>query len=437
MNNQPIIFDLKYTPYKPPTNATNEEIALHTENRSYYNMTGQENIYKYIMTEGKRAGKRTLLQYLEKNTGVFNQHGLIPKEEVKAMQERARANKGYIWHGFISLNKHDSVKINIPEKCIDLVKKTFPTFFRECRMSEKNIDLMCALHVDKPEHFHIHFVFWEKEPRYKGKSGEREYRAKGHTPTQAIDNMFVRLGLFVGEDKGTLPKARDNALQRLRDMTSFQEAVAKDENIRKEIIALSKAIPPKGRTGYGSQEMQPYRGRVDKIVKMILDYDKVSRQANLKFYMELDKKRKEIANICGKPYALTAGKNPDDVPVYHHKIDESNIKIIETIEEDYKRRQGNLIINLARAIKPEYYERNKKVRYKANDNRLKRKLAMSSYKLSRKIKSFFKSFGQEHRVMERDFSRRLQEIEEEMKAEKKRQEQETAKNNYKGANFKD
>ncbi|MGN0509029.1 MAG: hypothetical protein ACI4GX_07315, partial [Ruminococcus sp.] len=387
--------------------------------------------------EGKRAGKRTLLQYLEKNTGVFNQYGMIPKEEVKAMQERARANEGYIWHGFISLNKHDSVKINTPEKCIDLVKRTFPTFFRECRMSEKNIDLMCALHVDKPEHFHIHFVFWEKEPRHKGKSGVKEYRAKGNMPKQAIDNMFVRLGLFVGEDKGTLPKARDNALQRLRDMTAFNEAVAKDESIRREIIALSKVIPQKGRTGYGTPEMQPYRGRVDKIVKMILDYDKVSRQANLKFYMELDKKRKEIANICGKPYALTAGKNPDDVPVYHHKIDEGNIKIVETIEEDYKRRQGNLIINLAKAIKPEYYERNKNVRYKANDNRLKRKLAMSSYKLSRKIKSFFKSFGQEHRVMERDFSRRLQEIEEEMKAEKKRQEQETAKNNYKGANYKD
>ena len=304
-------------------------------------------------------------------------------------------------------------------------------------MSEEYIDLMCALHVDKPEHFHIHFVFWEKEPRYKGKSGERVYRAKGNMPKQAIDNMFVRLGLFVGEDKVTLPKARDNALQRLRDMTSFQEAVAKDERIRKEIIALSKEIPQKEKAGYGSKEMEPFRGRVDKIVKMILDYDKVSRQANLKFYMELDKRRKEIANICGKPYALTAGKNPDDIPVYHHKIDESNIKIIETIEEDYKRRQGNLIINLARAIKLEYYERNKNVRYKANDIRLKRKLAMSSYKLSRKIKSFFKSFGQEHRIMERDFSRRLQEIEEEMKAEKKRQEQETAKNNYKGANYKD
>ena len=437
MNNQPIIFDLKYTPYKPPSNATKEEIALHTENRSYYNMTGRENIYKYIMTEGKRAGKRTLLQYMEKNTGVFNQHGMIPKEEVKAMQERARANKGFIWHGFISLNKHDSEKINTPEKCIDLVKKTFPTFFKESGMTEKNIDLMCALHVDKPEHFHIHFVFWEKEAKYKGKAGEKIYRTKGKISRQAIDNMFVRLGLFVGEEKGTLYKARDNALQRLRKMTAFNEAVAKDEKIRKEIIALSKDIPQKGRTGYGTPEMQPFRGRVNKIVKMILDYDKVSRQANLNFCLELDKKKKEIANICGKPYALTEGKNPDDIPVYHHKIDESKIKIAETIEEDYKRRQGNLIINLAKAIKPEYYERNIKVRYKTNDNRLKRKLATSSYRLSRLFSRFFKAVGQEHRVMERDFSKRLQEIEEEMKAEKKRQEQETAKNNYKGANYKD
>jgi len=44
-------------------------------------MTGGENIFKYITTEGKRAGKRTLREYLEKNTGVFNQKGYIPQEE--------------------------------------------------------------------------------------------------------------------------------------------------------------------------------------------------------------------------------------------------------------------------------------------------------------------------------------------------------------------
>ena len=431
---------MKYTAYQPPKYATSEQIAKHKGERSYYDMSGEKNIFGYITREGKHSEKepkkRTLLQYLEKNTGVFNHNGMLNREQVKEMIKRAQGNKGFIWHGFISLNKHDSPKIDTPEKSIELVKKTFPMFFKEAHFSEKNIDLMCALHLDKEHHYHIHFEFWEKEPKYKGKDGERQYKAKGKISKQAIDNMFVRLGMFVGEDKGTLPKARDNALQRLRAMTSFKTAVANEEDIRKEVIALSKELPVSGRLSYGSKDMEPFRGRVDKIVKMILDYDKEARKSNLAFYLELDKRKKEIANICGKPYAFTEGKKPEDIPVYHHKIDESNIKIVETIEEDYKRRQGNLIINLAKAIKPEYYERNKKVKYKANDNNLKRKLAMSKIKVNRLFDKFFKTIGSSHRLFERDFSRRLQEIEEEMKAEKKQQEQEAARNNYKGVNYK-
>ena len=129
-------------------------------------MSGSENIYKYIMTEGKRSGKKTALEYLQKNTGVFNHNGMIGKEEVEAMKKRAQENKGNLWHGFISLSEEDSPKIDTPEKCIHLVKSVFPTFFKEAHLGEKNIDLMCALHLDRPHHLHIHFVFWEKEPKY-------------------------------------------------------------------------------------------------------------------------------------------------------------------------------------------------------------------------------------------------------------------------------
>ena len=420
---------MKYTPYQPPKYADGNELKSHQEMRSFYDMSGSTNIYKYIMTEGKRSGKRTFIEYLQKNTGVFNQHGIIPKEQVMEMMERANKNKGNIWHGFISLNKHDSEKIDTPEKCIDLVKKTFPMFFKEAHLGEKNIDLMCALHLDKPEHLHIHFVFWEKEAKYVGASGEKQFRAKGRISEQAIDNMFVRLGMFVGEDKGTLPKARDNALQRLREMTAVKIAMTSRTEIKEEILSLAKDLPTTGRLSYGSKDMEPFRERVDKIVNMILDYDEKARKSNHKFYLELDKKKEVIANICGKPLAFSEGNKPEDIPVYHHKIDENNIKIVETIEEDYKRRQGNLVINLAKFIKPEYYERNKKVRYRTNDNKLKRKLSISKRKISQRFSYFINSIGRDHQLLERDFSRRLQEIEEEMKAEKKRQEQEAAKNN--------
>ena len=51
---------------------------------------GGNNIYKYKM--------RDMISYFEKSTGVFNGDGFILQEELKAIQERAKANK-ILWHG--------------------------------------------------------------------------------------------------------------------------------------------------------------------------------------------------------------------------------------------------------------------------------------------------------------------------------------------------
>ena len=391
-------------------------------------MTGTENVLKYITTEGKRVGKATALEYLQKNTGVFNQNGLIPEEEVLGMKERAKENRGNIWHGFVSFNKQDSAKIDTPEKCIQLVKNVFPTFLQEAHLNPKNIDLMCALHLDRPHHLHIHFVFWEKEARIKGKDGILQYRAKGKISKQAIDNMFVRLGMFVDGNKDTIYKTRDEAVKRLRGMTAVKTAMSSTEEIKKEIIALAKDLPKTGRISYGSKEMEPFKGRVDNIVKLMLDYDGKARAANVKFYKALEEKRKVIANICGQDYVFSdknikPEKVEKDLPKYHHKIDASHIKVIEKIEEDYRRRQGNLVLRLAKFVKPEYYERKKGKKYKANDNKLKRSLIISKRNVGRRIDKFLMSFRRDmEELFERDFSNRLQDIEKEIESERARQE---------------
>ena len=109
MSNQPIIFDVQYTPYRLKKNATEKELAAHAEARAFYDMTGTKNVYRYITTEGKRAGKgANALDYLQKNTGVFNGSGMLSEEEVKKMQERVQENKGNIWHGFISIRPRNA-----------------------------------------------------------------------------------------------------------------------------------------------------------------------------------------------------------------------------------------------------------------------------------------------------------------------------------------
>lgn len=430
-NNQPIIFDLKYTPYSLSKKASNYDRNKNATERAFYDMSGEKNVYDYITTEGKRVGNKfTALEYLQKSTGVFNQNGMIPQEEVDEMKVRAKANKGNIWHGFISFNEHDSEKIDTPDKCIQLVKNIFPTFLRESGLNPNNIDLMCALHLDRPHHLHIHFVFWEKEPKFKNNDGTLGYRTKGKISGAAIDNMFVRLGLFADDERDKLHKARDDSLKKLRNMTCVKTAMYSTDEIKQEILSLAKDLPKTGRLTYGSKDMEAFRPRVDKIVKMLLDHDKTARKADLRFYERLDEKRRVIENICGKEYALSgANTSPQtierELPKYHHKIDESHIKIIETIEADYKRRQGNLVLNLCKFIKPEYFERDPNKRYKTNDNKLKRRLCISKRNVGRRLDKFFHSFGQESELIERDFSHRLQDIEKEIEREREEAQAET------------
>lgn len=363
-------------------------------------MTGEKNVFDYITTEGKRTGKRTALEYLQKNTGVFNDKGMIPQEQVDEMKARLKENKGNIWHGFISLNAVESPKIDTPEKCIELIKRTFPTFLKDAKFRPDNVDLMCALHLDRPHHLHIHFVFWEKGPKFKdSRTGENKYRRSGKIDKKSIDGMVVRLGLFLSDKKEILYKTRDEAIRNLRELLGAKALVCKPDDVKKEILALARDLPKEGRITYGSKDMEPFRDRVDKIVQMLLATDARARRANRRFYRALAGREREIKS--------------------HSQIDEKNIQVFDEIRADYRRRQGNLVLKLAKFIKPEYYENTRK--RKANDNKLKRSLGISRRNTGRAIKKFLSSFGQECEYIERDFYHRLQEIEEEMERERKKQ----------------
>ncbi len=78
-------------------------------------MTGGENVYKYITTEGKVAGKKTgkitALEYLQKSTGVFNGNGLLSEEKVAEMKERLKNNKGNIWQTLDEIEDEDRSQI--------------------------------------------------------------------------------------------------------------------------------------------------------------------------------------------------------------------------------------------------------------------------------------------------------------------------------------
>lgn len=77
----------------------------------------------------------------------------------------------------------------------------------------------------------------------------------------------------------------------------------------------------------------------------------------------------------------------------------------------------------AKYIKPEIFQT--RIKHKANDRTLKRRLAISRRKVSKLFDSFLSSFGGESKLLERDFTNRLPEIEKEMQEERVAQEYHT------------
>lgn len=154
-----------------------DKIEKHAKERAFYDMSGADNIFKYITTGrkilGEESKKFTMLEYLQKSTGVFNGEGTIDKEEVKAMKERLKENKGNLWHGFISFDKEHSEQIDDPEKCIALIKQTFGQFFKDAGFNLANMDLMCNLAFGSPRTFTYSLCFLGENGGRKEQTGGR------------------------------------------------------------------------------------------------------------------------------------------------------------------------------------------------------------------------------------------------------------------------
>ena len=436
MSGTPVIFNLAYTPYKLKKGSTEKEIKAHAEKRAYYDFTGDANYLRYMTTEGKLTGneskKFTMLDYLQKSTGVFNGDGMISKDELKEMKRRLKENKGNIWSGFVSFDEENSGKIDTPEKCIALIRKTFNEFFRDMGLDPREIDLICALHLDRPSHLHFHFEFYEKRPWLKNKrAAGYKYRSKGKVPIQTIDNMVERLTSYTIDDD--LKKRSDEARSALYKRKDFSEALCRDVAAKK-MKKLAEKILPTASFQYGKKDMAMYRREIDGIVEAVAMVDENVCAADIAFRAELMRKETALKSIMGKYYV----KRMKDDGIFKEEMTNASeffglkhIRTIDRLEWDYRRRLGNIVLKKVKYIQENTYKYNRTKKRKANDKSIKRHIAVSDNKIGRELSNFFGSVFDLFLPETQAYSNRLQEIEREMKEEKEKEEREAAaKNNY-------
>ncbi len=417
---QPVIFDIAYTPYKLKKNATKREIAKHRKERAFYDMSGADNIYKYITTEGKMYGeeskKYTMLEYLQKSTGVFNQDGMLSKEQVKEMRKRAQTGEKNLWHGFISFNKENSEKIDHPEKCIALVKQMFGQFFKDAGFDKNNMDLMCALHLDRPEHLHIHYVFWEKEPKIKNKrAAGYKYRAKGKISMDAIDKMTERLNAYTIDDD--LANKRQRAVDELMRTSEEYEIAQMNDVLRGWLKDLAEKLPTDKPLWYGSKETKPHRVLIDTVAEWLIDMDESTSKMHHAFMKELRTKEQKLQGIMGNYYKRRLDTERIFMERVPNMVDKEGIKSILTIERlewDYRRRLGNIVLKKVREIQRATHKRNPNRKYKTNDKNLKRRIAISSRQVRGIMDGLFSSVAELFSPETETYRNRLKEIEDEM-----------------------
>jgi len=385
---------------------------------------GGNNIYKYMTSDRKIRGEnsksdtRDMISYFEKSTGIFNGKGVISQKELEGIKQRAKANKN-LWHGFISLDEKYSHKINTPEKCITLVKNTFGDFFRDMGLSPDNVDLICSLHKDRPTHLHIHFWFAEKVPKCKYRGKETEYRHKGKIDQATIDRMHERLDKYVEQEHYI--STRREAIRQLKKISVRKQGTTK-EMIKKDLIELAKAIPKNAALSYASKDMEPYRERIDNIVRDFIDYDKQTRQTDLSFYGNLEKVRqKSGAPIYSEQIYSFFDVLGRQLKRNEYPKDEKRLALADDIEKEYRQRQGDLVLRSIKFIKPELYTT--KGKHKVNDKRLKRSLAISDRLVAKRVNAFLLSFTDDNKLIERDLTNRLQQIEAEIEEQRKKEEE--------------
>jgi len=345
-------------------------------------MSGEDNIYKYITTEGKiygeEAKKFTMLEYLQKSTGVFNQDGMLTKEQVKEMKRRAQTGEKNLWHGFISFNKENSDKIDDPEKCIALIKQTFGHFFKDAGFNSGNMDLMCALHLDRPEHLHIHYVFWEKEPKGKNKRAAGYiYRKKGKIPLDVIDKMTERLNAYTIDDD--LAKKRQKVVEELTRTSNEYDLAHINDLVRKWLKELADELPQDKSLWYGSKEVKPYNAKIDLATEWLIDMDEETCKADHAFRKELRDKERKLKDKMGNYYKDRLEKErwyTENIPNFTDVQGIKTIHTIERLEWDYSRRLGNIVLKKVREIQKETYKRNPRRKYKTNDKYIKRRFVI-------------------------------------------------------------
>lgn len=343
--NEAITFKIGFTPNTPSRNWSTARTAQWLSNRRFYTcnaLSGEIDVAEYIANAAKitvpgndllreqaanrlgidltnrvrdKSEARSIDEYMTRfnSLGAFDRNGVMTKAELNKWREGAKTTQSIVWHGVISLSETQSRLVGY-EDMERLIRQTFGGFLKNAGFDPNNIALLCTMHTNTENH-HVHFAFYEKEPKYLDKYGKPQYKKIGVTNTYAINEYRMSATAFLDQNKADLSKFRDTVVNTLRGAIWNKELYVALRN-------LDKQLPKKGRLQYNSANIAPYRKDIDSVVQLMLKSNPIAMAAHKKALLEIARRGNELSET---------GADSD---------------YMKKLTADYKGRLGNVVLGL-------------------------------------------------------------------------------------------
>lgn len=360
-----MIFNIAFTQPSVRSNAPAFIQDKWQKERAFYDWSAAYNYVSYTTSNVKTEKHKDSLDYYQKSMGAFGLDHSYTKEELDEFRTDLKKSKSIIWHGFISFNTELSKRMNTEDDCIKYLKQNMGVLIDNSTLRKENLNFVFSLHKDTNNR-HIHFQFWEKEATKENKKGELSFTKKGMFSQMAIDNFMVQSGIYFDEKKYEVSTARDEAMQKLKDVCPSVKTIAKNygDTVIEKLAILKEKLPKTGRIAYNSYNMKNLQKEVDLVVNYLVNHNPDLHKKVKSYYKAVDERIDMVKSIMEEQnfaYISKTRLSKEDIEkltrnngeeykkeLFEKKGDISSITSIQKLSKDLQSRMGNYIVTLTK-----------------------------------------------------------------------------------------
>lgn len=322
-----VVLLMGYVPHLSHYKNKPKLLEEYKKRRSFYGSSQAHDYVQYV-----HLGSNERLDFVdysgssEKSSGIFNESGLLNKNQIKGLKQNLKDTRSVIWHGVISFEDRFGKKYcNNYEQAYELIKKELPKFLKNAGLKADNINWFAGLH-ENTDNRHIHFSFYEREPKRVFTLHKEPQFSFGKIKNYAIDKFKLDIELNLTEWSKRIANIRSQLTNSSKEYINENLYNFRDD-LLKDIRKIMLRIPSSGRVSYDSENMKALRKEIDSVTSKVIKSDSELFCKFEKFIEVVNEKDREIKIICKR-----------------NKADYKKYSLMGKYSQDIYRRIGNQII---------------------------------------------------------------------------------------------